>query len=52
MHPIEQRIHDENLRTAWALASEWPAEHQDRLTDLIVDRFLRQPEPVCSEVPA
>lgn len=44
MHPIEQRIHDDNLRTAWALAGDWPAEHQDRLAELVVERFIRQPE--------
>lgn len=44
MHPIEQRIHDENLRTAWALADDWPADHQDRLAELVVERFIRQPE--------
>jgi len=45
MHPIEQRIYDENLRTAWALASGWSADEQDRLAELVVERFIRQPEP-------
>lgn len=49
MHPIEQRIHDDNLRTAWALAGDWPAAHQDQLADLVVERFLRQPkQTVCT----
>lgn len=44
MHPIEQRIYDDNLRTAWALASGWSADEQDRLAELVVERFIRQPE--------
>jgi len=52
MHPIEQRIYDDNLRTAWAMAGDWPAEHQAQLADLVVDRFLRHPERACDEVAA
>ena len=44
MHPIEQQIHDRNLQTAWALAGNWSADHQDRLAELVVERFIRQPE--------
>lgn len=42
MHPIEQQIHDRNLQTAWALAGNWSAEHQERLAELVVERFIRQ----------
>lgn len=40
----EQQIQDRNLQTAWALAAGWSREHQDRLAELVVERFIRQPE--------
>jgi len=45
MHAIEQQLQDRNLQTAWALAGGWSADHQDRLAELVVERFIRQPEP-------
>ncbi len=44
MHAIEQQIQDRNLQTAWALAGGWSTDHQDRLAELVVERFIRQPE--------
>lgn len=44
MHPIEQQMQDRNLQTAWALAGDWSRDHQDRLAELVVERFIRQPE--------
>lgn len=44
MHAIEQQLADRNLQTAWALAGSWSADHQDRLAELVVDRFIRQPQ--------
>lgn len=44
MHQIEQQLQDRNLEAAWQLAGGWAPEHQDHLADLIVERFIRQPE--------
>lgn len=44
MHPIEQQIHDRNLKTAWQLAGDWTRDHQDRLAELVVARFIRNPQ--------
>ena len=42
MHPIERHLQERNLHTAWALAGDWSADDQDRLADLVVERFIRQ----------
>lgn len=52
MHAIEQQLHDRNLEAAWALAGSWSADHQERLAELVVARFIRQPEPEREGVPA
>lgn len=44
MHAIEQQLADRNLQTAWALAGSWSADHQERLAELVVERFIRQPD--------
>ena len=44
MHQIEEQLQERNLQTALALSATWSREHQDRLADLIVERFIRQPE--------
>lgn len=41
MHPIEQQMQERNLKTAWALAGDWSRDHQDRLAELVVERFIR-----------
>lgn len=43
MDKIDQRLYDRNLQTAWLLAGDWPPEHQDRLAELVVERFIRTP---------
>ena len=44
MDRIDQRLYDRNLQTAWLLAGDWPLEHQERLAELVVDRFIRTPD--------
>lgn len=44
MHQIDQQLQDRNLKTAWALAGDWSRDHQDRLAELVVERFIRQSE--------
>lgn len=43
MHQIEQQLHERNLKTAWALASGWSLDHQERLAELVVAEFLAKP---------
>lgn len=52
MHQIESRLYDRNLQTAWAMAGDWSLEHQERLAELVVERFIRpQPEPPSLAAP-
>ncbi len=45
MHPIEQELHRRNLETAWGLAASWPVGEQERLAELVVEEFIRRPDP-------
>lgn len=44
MHTIEQQLYERNLHVAWALAGDWSLEHQERLAELVVERFIRTPD--------
>lgn len=49
MHTIEAALYVRNLQTAWLLAGDWSLDHQERLAELVVERFIRpQPELPCS----
>lgn len=52
MHPIEQELQDRNLETAWAMAGNWSPAHQERIAELVVERFIHttQEDP-CTNLP-
>lgn len=51
MHQIEQRLYDRNLQAAWAMAGGWSLAHQERLAELVVERFIRTPAEAAAPVP-